>query len=333
MRPTCIALALTSLAACKSADTNPVAESRAVAQPTDTARKSRSFHLTYEASLPEVPAGAKQVRLWIPVPTDTPDQKITNVAIEASHPHVIASIANGSGKSVCVESAGEPVSVKLAFDCTRYETHGGGTAMKQELAGALEPDRFIPSDGKVAAIAASMPDGDSSLDTGRALYWHTLERMKYDKPADGGGWGRGDAEWACDARYGNCTDFHSYFMGLARAKAIPARFEMGFSVPADGGTIAGYHCWAYFWGEKNGWVPVDISEADKDATKAAYFFGTLDENRVTMTGGRDVELEPRPAAGPLNFFVYPYCEVDGVESKATKRAFSCANLPASGEVR
>jgi len=37
------------------------------------------------------------------------------------------------------------------------------------------------------------------------------------------GWGRGDAKWACDAKFGNCTDFHSYFMGLARSKGPPAR--------------------------------------------------------------------------------------------------------------
>ena len=100
---------------------------------------------------------------------------------------------------------------------------------------------------------------------------------------------------------------------------------MGFSVPAGSEPVAkvgGYHCWAYFWTDKHGWVPVDISEADKDPSKAEYFFGTLDENRVTMSGGRDVLLTPRPAAGALNFFVYPYAEVDGVETKGVTRSFS-----------
>jgi len=56
---------------------------------------------------------------------------------------------------------------------------------------------------------------------------------------------------------------------------------------------------------------VDISEAVKHPEKSRYYFGALDPDRVTLTGGRDLELTPRPAAGPLNFFVLPHVEVDG----------------------
>jgi transglutaminase-like putative cysteine protease len=104
---------------------------------------------------------------------------------------------------------------------------------------------------------------------------------------------------------------------------------MGFSIPGGDNAvepIKGYHCWAYFWNDADGWVPVDISEADKAQEKAEYFFGTLDEHRFTMTGGRDLLLTPRPAAGALNFFIYPYAEVDGVEFKDVKRSFSRKNL-------
>jgi transglutaminase-like putative cysteine protease len=326
MRRFGIVIGIAAVVGCKSSETAAEPVKAAEVAP----RKSRSFEFVYEAALEQVPAGAKQVRMWVPVPIDTPDQKISNLRIEASHPTHVASIEGGTGKSVCVESQGEPVRVRATFTCTRYETHGGGQAAEDELARALEPDRYIPLDGRVAAVAAAMETQPDAYDEGRELYWHTLERMKYDKP-EGGQWGRGDAEWACDARFGNCTDFHSYFIGLARAKHIPARFEMGFSVPGGNEPVAkisGYHCWAYFWSGKHGWVPVDISEADKDASKATYFFGTLDENRVTMTGGRDVLLEPRPACGALNFFVYPYAEVDGAEVKNTTRSFSRANLAA-----
>jgi transglutaminase-like putative cysteine protease len=295
-------------------------------QPVDTDRKHRTFTFVYEATVERPPSGAKQVRLWLPVAQSTRDQKVHDVEIVSSHGYELHDIEHGEGRALCVTSPGEPIQVKVAAKVTRYETKNGGSASAEELRAFLQPDAMVPLDGKVAAMAASLSTPSDQVATAKVLYDHTLDRMNYDKPDDGGGWGRGDSEWACEARYGNCTDFHSYFIGLARSKEIPARFEMGFSIP--GGTereaaVGGYHCWAYFWSGDR-WVPVDASEADKDASKAEYFFGTLDEHRVTMVGGRDVLLTPRPKKGSLNFFVYPYCEVDGVEFKDVKRKFSRA---------
>ena len=58
-------------------------------------------------------------------------------------------------------------------------------------------------------------------------------------------------------------------------------------------------------------MPVDASEAAKNPDKRNYFFGAHDENRVEFTRGRDVELTPKQAGPPLNYFVYPYAEADG----------------------
>lgn len=321
----------------------------------DTSRPHRSFRFQYTAGLPEVPAGAEQARLWIPIPLDTPDQRITKLmvqcsakggdgqssgAIQGAKPDdlrngsqgelkwTFGDIQGGFGRSLCVESAGSPLEVVLSFDVTRYETKGGGKASTEELTQLKQANRMIPLDGKVAAVAASMKLPSDPMAVARALYDHTLERMKYDKP-EGQPWGRGDAEWACDAKFGNCTDFHSYFMGLARTKGLPARFEMGFPVPGGDekeAKVGGYHCWAYVWIEGRGWMPVDISEADKNPAKTDYFFGTLDADRVTMSGGRDLMLDPAPAEGRLNFFVYPYAEVDGKKVEGVTKAFLRTNL-------
>ncbi len=58
-------------------------------------------------------------------------------------------------------------------------------------------------------------------------------------------------------------------------------------------------------------MPVDISEADKDPAKTDYFFGGHSDNRVTLSVGRDLMLEPKQAGEPLNYFVNPYAEVGG----------------------
>ena len=317
MRQSLFVASMLALCACRSTGLAP----------TDLNRNHRRFEFTYEASLEAPPAGAHDVRLWIPIPVDTPDQKIEAVRIEANGTKEENPIEHGFGRSLCVTSDGKPVKVKAVFTITRYETHGNGQSYT-DTKSALMPDAKIPLDGKVAAIASSMPSEGDALHMGKMLYVHTLDRMKYDKP-EGQPWGRGDAEWACESRFGNCTDYHSYFIGLARSKGIPARFEMGFSIPVSASQVEpvkGYHCWAYFWSDTEGWVPVDISEADKTPEKADYYFGTLDANRFTLTGGRDVLLTPRPKVGALNFFVYPYAEVDGVEFKDVKRSFSRRDL-------
>jgi transglutaminase-like putative cysteine protease len=114
---------------------------------------------------------------------------------------------------------------------------------------------------------------------------------------------------------------------MARSQKIPARFEIGFPIPADkhSGEIAGYHCWADFYTSDHGWVPVDISEAWKHPEQREFFFGHWDDNRVQFSIGRDVALSPRQDGEPLNYFVYPYVEVDHKEYSNVSTHFSFAD--------
>ncbi|MBC7856291.1 MAG: transglutaminase domain-containing protein [Pirellulaceae bacterium] len=182
----------------------------------------------------------------------------------------------------------------------------------------LSADARVPITGRPLELLAGKELPAEHLKLARLLYDRVDEHVKYDKSKPG--YGRGDVLWVCDSRFGNCTDFHSLFISLARAKGIPARFEIGFSVPEKRGEgpIAGYHCWAFFWLDKQGWVPVDISEADKNPSMKEYYFGNLTENRVTFSQGRDLTLVPQQAGEPLNFFIYPYVEVDGKAWPAEK---------------
>ena len=194
----------------------------------------------------------------------------------------------------------------------------------------LAPDKLVPTTGKLADIAAQQVQGHTgTMDSARALYDYVFATMKYDKT--GTGWGRGDAEWACDSKRGNCTDFHSVFISMARSQGIPARFEIGFPLPANknSGDIPGYHCWAEFYDSHYGWVPVDISEAWKDPGKKDYFFGAHDVNRVQFSMGRDLVLNPPQAGDPLNYFVYPYVEVNGKKWENVSNHFSFADIGAS----
>jgi transglutaminase-like putative cysteine protease len=210
---------------------------------------------------------------------------------------------------------------------------GEDVADATELDLFLRPDARVPVTGKPLALIAGRDLPDDQLAIGRVLYEVVNSHMRYSK--DGTGWGQGDAVWACDSKYGNCSDFHSLFISLIRSQKIPAKFEMGFPLPEKRGSgeIAGYHCWAKFKPAGRGWVPVDISEANKNPQMKEYFFGNLTEDRVTFTVGRDLTLVPKQDGPPLNFFIYPYVEVGGkpLPAENVKRKFTFADVISAGK--
>jgi hypothetical protein len=52
-------------------------------------------------------------------------------------------------------------------------------------------------------------------------------------------------------------------------------------------------------------------------------------NRVQFSLGRDLRLSPPQDGKPLNYFVYPYVEVDGREYPNVSLAFSFADSGAA----
>ena len=202
-------------------------------------------------------------------------------------------------------------------------------ASKVQLARFLEPDQLVPTTGLPAQLAVEQTKGATTqLEKAHDIYEYVFKTMKYDK--SGTGWGHGDTLWACDSKRGNCTDFHSLFISMARSQQIPSRFEIGFPLPKDkpSSEIPGYHCWTEFYIDSIGWIPIDISEAWKHPELRDYYFGAHDVNRVQFTVGRDLRLNPPQAGAPLNYFVYPYVEVAGKEYSNISIAFSFQDVEA-----
>src|SRR5260370_6425581 len=283
----------------------------------------RNFTLEYQASVKDIPPRTHKLDIWIPVPHDDPYQHITGLQIDTPYAYKIG-VGDQGNKILHVEIA-QPkdpaVPVTITFHAVRKERIQpiGEVSAKTSTAPAdlsrwLQPDRLVPTDGRIRNWArqwVETANAHTDLEMARAIYNHVVATVKYDKT--GKGWGRGDIYYACDARRGNCTDFHAIFIGYCRAVGIPARFAIGFPLPAErgAGKIAGYHCWAEFYAKGIGWVPIDASEAAKDPAKREYFFGAHDENRVEFSKGRDLVLTPAQQGDPLNYFVYPYVEADG----------------------
>ena len=295
------------------------------------APRSRTFVLTSTATVPVLPASTKTLDLWLPVPHTDASQDVRDLKIESPVPYKIEQGEYGTqmlhlrlARSEPATVPTTPLVVTLTARITRREhlnlRANAPTAkvVKEKtdpnLARWLAPDRLVPLDLKIkqqAEEVVAKAGAKTPLEKARAIYEHVVSTVTYDKT--GQGWGRGDIYYACDARRGNCTDFHAIVIGYCRSLGIPARFSIGLPLPAERGhgEIKGYHCWAEFFTPETGWVPVDASEAAKNPDKRAYFFGAHDENRVEFTRGRDVQLAPKQAGPPLNYFVYPYAEADG----------------------
>ena len=272
------------------------------------------FHFEYRVTLPELEQAAK---LWMPIARTGPDQQVTIDRVEAPTGWKKLKDAVEENDVFYLELPPAPAGQSIAIHYTVTRREKESYAAPEPPARDLEATRLIPRNEVFQAIAARAVQGKTGdLARGRALYDHVLERMKYAKT--GTGWGKGDAVYACDARTGNCSDFHSYFMALARVAGLPARFAIGFTIPAGPreGAIPGYHCWAEFYAGGR-WVPIDLSEAKKNPALADYYFGHHPANRFELNTGRDLRIDPAPSGAPLDFLIYPVLEVAGVPRTAT----------------
>jgi len=300
----------------------------------------RHFIFHYAFTVRDVPAG-KRARIWFPAAHSDDYQEVRVVAAKGDLPLKKTREARFGNELYYAESSkakGGDLRFEVTYDVVRREhvTLGSqrprlenASLQPKERNEFLGPDKLVPVTGLPAQLAAHTTAGETTeLGKARAIYDYVFANMRYDKT--GSGWGRGDVLYACDARKGNCTDFHSLFISMARSQGIPARFEIGFPLPDDktAGDIAGYHCWAEFFDPKDGWIPVDISEAWKHPEKKDYFFGAHDANRIQFSLGRDLKLNPTQQGDALNYFVYPYVEVDTKQYPNVKFEFSFADVQA-----
>ena len=333
------------------------------ASPESSPRRTVEFEYSFEVQ--DVPAGAEKVLVWIPLPPSDEHQTISDLRIEGNGPATRVTdseYGNAFARFDLSEAArkGQPLTGMIRFKATRaaYRVVPLGAGKENENAKAsstffakakakssgkiditatdskrldrfLQPDRLVPLAQNIRQeaqrIAGAAP---SPLVRAPLLYDHIVSTVSYDK--SGQGWGRGDAVYACDIRKGNCTDFHSLFIGEARSLNLPARFIMGVPLPAGQteGEISGYHCWAEFYLQDRGWAPLDASEACKDPEQVDALFGGLDANRIQFTVGRDIKL-PGSVLGPVNYSIYPHVEVDGRRHEPVERRFYFRDVSSS----
>lgn len=273
-----------------------------------------------------VPPQRGPVRLWLPVPPSDDHQTADILRVEASHPHRLTREPQFGNSILYSETDGrKPFRIRVRYRVTRrlqdgLGSRGEGRLSEEERKLHTSPRGLVVVNERVRKLADQWAgNAQEAAQVARRFYDQILSFMAYDKSSPG--WGNGDALRACIVGLGNCTDFHSLFQSVAIAKGIPARFLMGIPLSGESAQSIGrtYHCWAEFHIKGRGWVPVDISEAWK--VKAGKknmqpdwverYFGTLDQDRILLSNGRELVLEPPQEGPPLNYFAYPYLEIKG----------------------
>ncbi len=298
--------------------------------------KPQKYVFTYSVDIKPSPEEGKHFSLWIPYPVLSAYQKIFKFTPQVSKNFKMKLTGESThgNRMIYVEgkTSKEARQISFKYHIERLPYYGCKSNCDEYLKPSLYkgPDKLVPLFPEIRSIAGdAVKNVKKPSQKIRAFYDYIVRTMAYDK--SGEGWGRGDAVWACTYKRGNCTDFHSLFIAMSRSQNIPARFEIGVPIPEDQekGEIPGYHCWAEAYAsDKKEWIPIDATEAKKTG-KLDDYFGALPPNRIELSRGRDIILNPPQKGEPLNYFIYPYAEVNGVSYPYIERKFSFQKIKPS----
>ncbi len=294
--------------------------------------KERSGEVTFRITI-DSPKENTDTRLWVPYPVSDEYQEIKDIRIEGNQTsHGIYRDASTENLVLYAEwtrPAAERY-ILFSFQASTVERVKKDfvtleTDVPVEVRQYLHGTKFIPVDGIVKEIAENIVHGRTTvLERARAVYDWVVENTYRDPTVRG--CGLGDVEVLLTKKSGGkCADISSIFVALARASGVPAREVFGLRLGKQGQSdiTKEHHCWAEFYMSGLGWIPVDPADVRKVmlvkdiGLKEAepyrdYFFGAVDESRIVLgRGGRELYLSPRINDGPLNYFMYPYAEVDG----------------------
>ncbi len=290
--------------------------------------RSGTVNFTIKVS---APPESRSVKVWFPYPTSDLEQEINDLQFDGNYSNFTISRDSTSGALYLYTEWTSPMKKRLLsvkFHARTKERKivkliEKDVSVPPEVKKYIQAEFWIPSDDKkIRSLAREITKGKKSiLRKARAVYDWTVENTRRDPNVPG--CGMGNVEVTLAARSGKCADISSVFVALARAAGVPAREVFGLRLGRAGQTdlTGGHHCWAEFYLPGTGWVPVDPADVQKimleqnlDITAAKsyreYYFGAVDEYRIVLQkGGRGLSFPE--AEKKVNYFMYPYAEVDG----------------------
>lgn len=289
--------------------------------------ETRTVRLTQTVTLHDIPVDAKVVRMWVPVPSDGAWQRVVDCqVVSAPGSWRLVRQDEGRGDFVYVElNHPSSATASVKFQCT-VRRDGVHFPIEGITADPIQPELFeadldkhaplMEVDNRVQALA-DKACGDERDPAKQALLLVKSVADNYDhysKDPSEPKCGRGAAGDCMDHGGGCCTDMHSLFIAMARARGIPARIQYGYRLlDAKAGSEfdPGYRCWVEYFISGAGWVPTDIVAADAVEPANAVRWASLSAARVWLWRGRNFNLAPKAKAGPINTMICGWAEIDG----------------------
>lgn len=291
--------------------------------------ETRTIELTQTVTLHDVPEGTRQVRMWVPIPSDAAWQRVMDIKVlsapgewEIVHPqsgrgdivYVDVQKPKAGNHSVTVSCVVERQGVAFPLD----EMSSSGPVQRELFADALNTKApLMEVDAQVKKLADEACGSETNVARQVMLLLQKVGEVAdhYSINKNVPTCGRGAAGDCLEHGGGCCTDLHSLFIAMARSRGIPAKIQFGYRTldKNDGKADVdpGYRCWASAFVPGMGWVDTDVVASDSASEDVDIRWATLSSTRVWLWEGRSFELNPPTSAGNVHTMLCGFAEIDG----------------------
>lgn len=283
----------------------------------DSAVKAINLKITCTMEVLKPPRG-RQIQIWTPMPPNDAEQKISALTVKAKMPHKVTEDALNKNKMFSFSAdkleKGDKIIVQYKMKRHTADTFEERDEKPDKF---LEPSEWEKWDANIAKYVDNLIGRETDpVRIARKIYDALIDMLTYVHEACG----RGVSTLTFEEKKGRCDEFHALFRSMMMYKKIPVKWEQGIALPYPSamkktGEVEA-DCinslsWVKFYAGGNKWMPVDVSEAKRRPDLRGFYFGKLAPNRIKMSNGRGLTLNP-PQQSPINTFPYTYAEAEGL---------------------
>lgn len=268
----------------------------------------KTYNITHSIDITNGDFNLVSLEIWLPVPQDHPEQKITNLNITPKVPILIdkttnVKIARLYQKKSEAPRPDESQSFGLQYQLTTHESHADPDKLNAVKHQPYKQDRHYRTyirpekrlqthHSKIRQLAAKFKGNKRSpVHTARLIYDFVIENTTY-KLMNGQ---PGSAAYCLNHKHGECTEYTALFVALCRAARIPARPVSGCWADLKNH----WHVWAEFMLPTGEWIPADPNQGDEQKNKTDFYFGNLENRRLALCKSFQINL-PQARAGNNN---------------------------------